>query len=376
MPSVSRRLPPPPSAVTPEHRVRLQAIARRNAHFDGTFVYGVRTTGVYCVPSCPSRAALPQNIATFDTASAAAAAGYRPCRRCQPDRPRAPSTAAAVTREVCVYIAAHAEERLTLDRLAAVSGYSAAHLQRTFKAVVGVSPREYQAELRMGRLKQALRRGEPVIAAAHASGYGSASRLHAHADGRLGMTPSAYRAGGRGETIDYACGLTALGPLLIGATERGICFAQFGESEVALVATLAAEFPQALVRPSPAERSQALAAWLHAIDEHLAGEAPRPDLPLDIRGTAFQIRVWTCLMAVRDGEVLSYQELARRLGAPTAVRAAASACARNRIAVLIPCHRILRGDGSLGGYRWGLARKRALIDAERRRLTARGEARG
>jgi AraC family transcriptional regulator of adaptative response/methylated-DNA-[protein]-cysteine methyltransferase len=277
-------------------------------------------------------------------------------------------------RTVCDYIASHAGDPLTLARLARISGYSPAYLQRTFKAEVGVSPREFVTELRLAALKSSLRSGSLVADAVYAAGFGSTSRAYARVDGRLGMTPSAYRAGGTGETIAYASRDTVLGPLLMAATDRGVCFAQFGTSQAVLVRELAKEFPNAQLVQSGAQHGAALDDWLALLNEHLAGQAPRPDLPLDVRGTAFQVRVWNCLMSIADGDVVSYGELAARLRSPSAVRAVASACARNRIAVLIPCHRVLRSDGTLGGYRWGLDRKRALIDAERRRSRSAGEA--
>ncbi len=348
-------------------QLRLHAVQTRNRAYDGEFYYGVTTTGVFCVPSCPSRHARPQNLRFFATTHDATAAGFRACRRCHPLQPRTASAAAAAIRDVCGYIAAHAAQPLPLARLAAVSGFSAAHLQRTFKAEVGISPKEFQSALRVAQFKKALRAGSRVTDATYVAGFGSTSRVYGAIDGALGMTPSAYRAGGAGEVIDYACRVTVLGQLMMAATARGVCFVQFGASATELEKQLRAEFPNATLRHSDAESGAALDAWLVALNSHLAGYAPRPDLPLDIRGTAFQVRVWQCLLSIREGEVVSYSELAARLGTPRAVRAVASACARNRIGVLIPCHRVLRGDGSLGGYRWGLERKRALIDAERAR---------
>ena len=347
---------------------RLAAVRTRNRSYDGTFVYGVTTTGIYCRPSCPSRPARAENMVFFDDEAAAQRAGLRACRRCRPGDHQAPSPVAATVRTICRYITDHADEPLTLARLARRSGYSAAHLQRAFKAEIGISPREYQEAVRVLRLKTALRGGETVTEATATAGFGSSSRLHAAAARRLGMSPSAYRAGGAAETLYYACRPTALGLVLMAATERAVAFLEFGASEADLVTRLGAEFPRATLVRSTAEHSAALAAWLTAFDAFLAGGAARPDLPLDIRGTAFQVTVWNFLTSLGDGETLSYAELARRLGMPKAVRAVASACARNRIAVLIPCHRVLRGDGGLGGYRWGLERKTALLAGERERL--------
>jgi AraC family transcriptional regulator of adaptative response/methylated-DNA-[protein]-cysteine methyltransferase len=268
------------------------------------------------------------------------------------------------------YIEQHASETLTLAHLARQAHLSPAHLQRTFKSVLGVSPKVYQDAARLRRLKGGLKAGKSVLDAITEAGFESTSRVYGHAPRNLGMTPSAYRRGGAGETIAYAGRETAMGYLLMAATDRGVCFAQFGESETDLVAQLASEFPNARHVPSSMADSRELDAWMQAFEAHIAGDAPRPDLPLDLRGTAFQIRVWRFLLQVPEGSVLSYAELAAGIGAPKAVRAAATACAANRVAVLVPCHRVLRGDGGLGGYRWGMERKRALIDQERARRSS------
>ena len=352
-------------AALPTDVARLAAVSTRNAAFDGLFVYAVRTTGVYCRPSCRSRPARPENLRFFETPAGAEAAGFRACRRCRPAERVVPSAAAATVRSLCRTMASHDERPLTLAELARRAGYSATHLQRLFTRVVGVSPREYQDALRLARLKLALRRGASVTVAADAAGYGSSSRLHERAVPRLGMTPSSYRAGAGSETLYFALRTTRLGHALMAATERAVAFLEFGDSEQDLTARLAAEFPRATLVRSAAEHSAALDRWLDAFTAYLDRSAPAPDLPLDIRGTAFQVRVWKFLRTLKDGEVLTYAELASRLGMPRAVRAVASACARNRIAVLIPCHRILRSDGGLGGYRWGLGRKSDLLDRER-----------
>lgn len=343
---------------------RWQHVIARNKAADGQFVYAVKTTGVYCRPSCPSRLAKPINVSFHASAAEAEAAGFRPCRRCHPAAAQEPT--ASLMQAMAAYIASHAGESLTLARLADQAGMSSAHFQRAFKAALGVSPREYQAAQRLKLFKSALREGEGILEAGLDAGFSSTSRIYASADGSLGMTPSAYRAGGAGEVITHATRETALGPLMMAATPRGVCFVEFGASDEALLARLAAEFPKAhLVRAALAAAAP-LDAWMAALAAHLEQAAPRPDLPLDLRGTAFQISVWRFLMSVKPGDVVSYSELAAATGKPRAVRAAASACAANRIAVLIPCHRALRADGSLGGYRWGLDRKRALLDAERR----------
>ena len=345
----------------PEPEMR-RAVAARDKTSDHRFLYAVITTGVFCRPSCASRAARPENLRFFPDGDAALAAGFRPCKRCRPT-----DTEPELDRLVGVarFIEAHAEERLTLRDLAAQAGLSPSRLQRVFKAEFGVSPKAYQDAMRLKRLKAALKDGDDVTGAIFSAGYGSLSRVYGERVRNIGMTPRAYRAGGAGETIAYASRETALGALLMAATGRGVCFVQFGEDPETLLDQLRREFPKAALVPSEAQEAPELDAWVTALDAHLAEGAPRPDLPLDLRGTAFQMRVWRFLLSVREGDVIGYGELAARIDRPRAARAVASACAANRIAVLIPCHRVLRGDGNLGGYRWGLKRKRALLDAER-----------
>ena len=289
-------------------------------------------------------------------------------RSAPPKPPRTPAATdrlAIRMRAVAEFIDHHADETLPLARLAGAAGMSAAHLQRRFKAVLGVSPKAYQDGARLQRLKSGLRSGRGVAAAIFDAGFGSTSRVYGEAARNIGMTPSAYRAGGAGEHIAYACRDSALGPLMMAATERGVCFAQFGAGAGALLEQLRAEFPRATLIPSPAQAAPALDAWIAALDDHLGRDGPRPEVPLDLRGTAFQIRVWRFLLGIPAGHAVSYTEVAAGIGAPSAVRAAASACAANRVAVLVPCHRVLRSDGGLGGYRWGIERKRALLACER-----------
>ena len=343
------------------------AVARRDPAWDGRFVYGVVTTGVFCRPSCSSRAARPENLRFFADPAGAAAAGFRACQRC---RPESPGGAQAVLIELARYIQSHSEERLTLATLAERAGLSASRLQRAFKQTFGITPRAFQEAVRLGRLKESLRAGDDVTAAIFDAGFGSTSRVYESAAGNIGMTPSAYRRGGEGETIAYAVRILGLGPMLMAATSRGVCSVQFADDAETLPAQLRQEFPRAEILASPARAAPALDAWMTALAAHLDAGGPRPDLPLDLRGTAFQVRVWRFLLTVPEGAVLSYGELADRIGQPRAIRAAASACGANRIGVLIPCHRVLRGDGGLGGYRWGLERKRALLAAERTRRGA------
>lgn len=348
----------------PSEQIMRAAIASRDKAFDGRFIYAVVTTGVFCRPSCAARPALPENLRFFPGAEAALAAGFRPCKRCHP-LDTAPGLERLV--QVARHIQAHAEERLRLADLAALAGLSPGRFQRVFKAAFGVSPKAYQDAIRMQRFKSALKAGDAVTDAIYSAGYGSVSRVYGGGAHDIGMAPSAYRAGGAGETIAYACRETALGPMMMAATGRGVCFVQFGEDAQALLDQLRGEFPQALLQASPAQQAPELDAWVTALDAHIGRGAPCPDLPLDLRGTAFQVKVWRFLLGVREGDVISYAELATRIGRPKAARAVGSACAANRICVLVPCHRVLRGDGGLGGYRSGLQHKRALLDRERAR---------
>jgi AraC family transcriptional regulator of adaptative response/methylated-DNA-[protein]-cysteine methyltransferase len=344
---------------------RWARVLARDPAADGEFVYAVKSTGVFCRPSCAARPARPENVAFYADGAAAEAAGFRPCLRCRPLAAEGRDPMTSRIEALAAFIRDHADEALPLSRLAEEAAMSPFHLQRTFKAVLGVSPKAYQAAQRLQAFKGRLKAGDSVLGATFEAGYGSTSRIYEQVEGGLGMTPSAYRAGGAGEVIVHATRVTALGPLMMAATERGVCFVQFGEDEPALLAELAREFPKADLRAAGDAARAPLDAWMTALDDHLSRAAPRPDLPLDLRGTAFQVRVWRFLLSVKAGDVVSYSELAEGVGAPRAVRAAASACAANRLAVLVPCHRALRADGSLGGYRWGLERKRALLDAER-----------
>ena len=346
------------------------AVAERDKSYDGEFVYAVTSTGVYCKPSCPSRAAREDNQRYFPNPAAAALAGYRPCKRCKPDA-QDPQLARMI--DVARHIEGNAEQKLKLETLAAQVNLSASQLSRVFKKVFGLTPKAFQDSCRLKQYKSHLKSGEPVTEAIYAAGFGSPSRVYGHAARHIGMTPSVYREGGLGERIYYAASrLKGFGELLIAATERGICFVQFGENRRQLLEILASEFPRATLVPSENGESEDFKHWVTAIEQHLRDGEPRPELPLDLRGTAFQIKVWQFLLSTKAGDVVSYKEVAAGVAKPRAVRAAASACGANRIAVLIPCHRVLRSDGQLGGYRWGLARKRALLDRERRQKASSG----
>lgn len=341
-----------------------QAVQRRDAALDEAFRYGVTSTGVYCRPSCASRRPRREHVRFYADSAAAERDGLRPCKRCRPQEARGATEAARIA-AACRYIEAHAGETLPLARLAAQARLSPFHFQRRFKALVGLTPREYAEACRLKALRRELRVAPSVTDAIYGAGYGSGSRVYERADARLGMTPAEYRKGGQGVAISYASGATPLGLVMIGATDRGICFLQFGEDAAALLGSLRAEYPAATLSPMPAAQAQSFAEWMRLLGEHLEGRRPRLALPLDIQGTAFQLEVWKYLQTIPYGELRSYTEVAQALGRPDAVRAVARACATNRIALLVPCHRVVRGDGALAGYRWGLERKRVLIDTER-----------
>lgn len=357
MPNLS--LPP----TMPPKIAMQRAVSARDGSFDGAFVYGVITTGVYCRPSCASRPPKPSNVRFFASPDAAEGTGLRACKRC---RPRAMHDRTVERMQATArYIEEHADEPLSLNRLAAHAHLSPTHFQRVFKRVMGISPKAFHDANRFRLLKSALVTGKGVLDSIAEAGFESTSRVYGNAMRSLGMKPAAYRRGGAGEAITYACRHTTLGALVMAATTRGVCFAQFGYDQPGLIAQLRREFPNASIVESTMTDSPELDAWIEALEAHISSNAPRPELSLDLRGTAFQVRVWKFLLGVPAGSVVTYGDVAQGIGAPKAVRAAASACAANRIAVLVPCHRVLRADGGPGGYRWGVERKLALIDAER-----------
>jgi AraC family transcriptional regulator of adaptative response/methylated-DNA-[protein]-cysteine methyltransferase len=345
--------------------IRWTAIENRDASKDGEFVYGVVTTGVYCKPSCAARRALRKNVRFYATPAEAEQDGLRACRRCKPNDEARGSAVDARIRKACELIARNADRPLPLKEIAASVGMSAFHFQRTFKSKVGLTPKEFHEAERVRKLKSGLKSAGSVTDAIYDAGFGSSSRVYERADTRLGMTPLQYREGGRGLSISHASAKTPLGWLMIGATDRGICFIQFGDSEPALLKQLVAEYPASTHASMPKAQAATFDAWMRALGAYLEGDRTALDLPLDVRGTAFQMRVWRYLQSIPYGEVQSYGEVARGIGEPRAVRAVANACANNTIALAIPCHRVIRGNGELGGYRWGLARKRTLIDRER-----------
>jgi AraC family transcriptional regulator of adaptative response/methylated-DNA-[protein]-cysteine methyltransferase len=347
------------SRTAPPDAERWRAVVERDPAADEAFVYGVSSTGVFCRPSCPSRRPRRDRVAFFDSARAARAAGYRPCRRC---RPGSTDPVRERVLRVCRYIEEQEDRVPTLSELGARAGLSPYHLQRTFKRVVGVTPRAYADAHRADRVRRRLRGGEAVLAATYGAGYGSASRLYESAPGQLGMTPGRFRSGGRGERVRYAVVPCPLGRLLVAATERGLCRVALGRTARELADGLRDELPEAeRVRDEAGLRS-----WVEPLVRYLGGAPLSTGLPLDVQATAFQRRVWQALRAIPEGERLSYAEIARRIGRPTAVRAVAGACAANPVALVVPCHRAVRKDGSDGGYRWGRERKRALLDLEAR----------
>ena len=342
-----------------------ESVLQRDPTADDRFLYGVTTTGIYCRPSCPSRRPKRDNVAFFSSVAAAEHAGFRACQRCRPNRAKSPHRAVERAR---AYIDSHladlGEERITLELLGKQSGVSPYHLQRKFKEVVGLTPAQYIRARRSELLKDELKRGETVSRATFGAGYGSSSRVYGDSDRRLGMTPATYRRGGAGAHIDYVTAGTSLGTLLVGATDRGVCAVTLGNDSKTLEAALENEYPAA-TRKHVATPSSSLAQWVSEIIEAVDSDRVRLDIPLDIQASAFQWRVWRALQDIPFGETRSYSEIASAIGSPSAVRAVASACANNRAAVVIPCHRVVRLSGELGGYRWGIERKRQLLEKER-----------
>ncbi len=338
---------------------RWRAVLERDRSADGLFVYAVRSTGVYCRPSCASRRPHRDRVDFFDTPDAARRAGFRACKRCRPDASALDPWIEKV-RRATVYLA-NVDGHPSLARLAARLGGSPCHFQRNFKRIVGLTPREYADACRLRTVKQGLRSGDDVTTAMMEAGYGSSSRFYERAASKLGMRPATYRRGGAGVQISFAIVDSPLGRLLVAATNRGVCSVAMAATDDELKNALRREFPAADIRPAPA----ALAQWTTAVLEHLAGERPRLDLPLDIQATAFQWQVWQALAEIPYGETRTYSEIAREIGRPKAVRAVARACATNPVALAIPCHRVVAKAGGDGGYRWGTARKRELLRRER-----------
>ena len=340
--------------------MRWKALASRDRAADGTFVYGVTSTGVYCRPSCPSRRPRADRVRFFDTTSEARHAGFRACKRCRPDMVGLAQPGVEAVRRASVYLASHADQTVTLAHLARVAAMSPHHLQRTFKSIVGLSPREFQAALRAGRMRASLRDGRDVTSAIYDAGYGSPSRVYEASPTGKGMTPSSYRRGGAGMRIEYATIASPIGRVLVAATENGVCAVKIGASEGALAAELEREYPAAEIRAAKRARPE----WVVAIADHLHGGATPIDLPIDVQATAFQWKVWRALQRIPAGETRAYADIARGIGKPKAVRAVARACATNPVALVVPCHRVVPSAGGTGGYRWGADRKKKLLATE------------
>ena len=346
-----------PLEAPPVEDWRWAAVLDRDAAAEGRFVYAVASTRIYCRPTCPSRRPNRRQVRFFPTAAAAETAGYRACRRCRPADGE--PDAVRRVRAARQYLDEHLDETVTLDRLGRAVGLSPWHLQRTFKRITGVTPRAYAGAQRMERMKARLKQGDSVTRATYEAGYSSPSRAYDGTRAHLGMTPGAYRRGGRGIRIRFTTVSTALGQVLVAATDRGVCAVTLGDEAAALEAALRREYPEATVERSDEE----LHGWAGSVVARMAGdEAER--VPIDVAGTAFQRRVWEALQRIPRGSTRSYSEIARELGQPSAARAVARACAGNRLAVVIPCHRVVREDGGLGGYRWGVDRKRELLARE------------
>jgi AraC family transcriptional regulator of adaptative response/methylated-DNA-[protein]-cysteine methyltransferase len=339
---------------------RWAAVLARDRRADGTFYYAVTSTGVFCRPSCPSRRPRRERVRFFETASAAEQAGFRACLRC---RPIADGSANPITMRLeraAAYLADHVDEAVSLRTLAAVAALSPAHFQRQFTRALGVSPRAYQAALRAHRFRRALRHGRDVTSALYEAGYGSPSRVYESAPTGKGLAPSEYRRGAVGLVIGYLVVPTPLGQLLVAGTAGGVCAVKLGDDAVRLEADLREEFPGATITPDRKRTSE----WVRAIVQRLRGSGASLDLPLDVRGTAFQWRVWQALREIPFGATRSYSEVAKAIGRPRAVRAVARACATNPVCLVVPCHRVVGKGGDLGGYRWGVERKRRLLALE------------
>ncbi len=337
-----------------------EAVQTRDSRADGRFVYAVRSTGIYCRPTCPSRRPSPHRVAFFPRAADAEAAGFRACKRCVPDQD---SPSARLVRRICQYIqecSERSDSAPTLSELGRAIGSSPSHLQRVFKEATGVTPRQYAAAWRLDRFKAMIKDGQDISSALYEAGFGSPSRLYENSAEQLGLSPGVYRKGGIGMSIYHTVVQSPMGRLLVAATDQGVCSVKLGNSDPALEENLLAEFPSANHEPDGGH----LAVWAAEILSYLDGEKTGLDLPLDIQATAFQQRVWQMLRTIPYGETRTYQQVAQSLGKDDSSRAVGTACGANPVALVIPCHRVLRKDGGLGGYSWGLERKKSLLDME------------
>jgi AraC family transcriptional regulator of adaptative response/methylated-DNA-[protein]-cysteine methyltransferase len=355
--ALAKHLQPAPLPVA--HDPRWARIVARDKSADGAFWYSVATTGVYCRPSCPSRRANPANVQLHDTLQAAKATGFRPCRRCNPDGPSLEAANAAMVADACRRIE-ESEDEPPLAELAAAAGRSPGYFHRVFKAITGLTPKDYAAARRAARVRQGLEDGASVTAAIYDAGFNSSGRFYEKSTGMLGMTPTRYRSGGTNEDIRFAVGESSLGAILVASSRKGVASILLGDDPDALVRDLQDRFPKARLIGGDRDYEALVSRVVGLVEAPALGL----DLPLDVRGTAFQQRVWQALRDIPAGRTVSYAEIAGRVGAPKATRAVAAACAANAHAVVIPCHRVIRKDGALSGYAWGAERKRALLDRE------------
>ncbi len=348
-----------------------QAVLTRDIRCDGVFVYAVKSTGIYCRPSCPARKPRREQVVFFKSPLEAEENSFRPCRRCQPQNPTALDSQTEMVQRVCAIIAANPTESITLAALSAQVNISPFHLQRTFKRIMGVTPKQYMQTLRVQLLKTELKSQNTVIDAIYNAGYGSSSRPYEHNLTQIGMTPRTYQRGGDGMIINYAIANCILGRLLVAGTERGICMVSLGDSDTVLETALVQEYPAAKIYrreiTEDLRDDDNLGKWAIALLQYLNGEQPNSHisaLPIDVQATAFQAKVWQALRQIPCGSTQTYSEVACNLGKPNAVRAVARACATNPVSLIIPCHRVVRSDGGLGGYRWGIKRKEFLLAQE------------
>ena len=339
---------------------RWQAVVDRDESWGGVFVLGVGSTGIYCRPGCPARRPRAEVVTFFDEPDIAEEAGFRACKRCIPKQPPERLSDVERVRRVCRFVQTQADQSPSTAQLTRLAGLHPRRLQRVFQRHVGLSPGEFADACRVSRFKGLVRNGTSVTDAVYEAGYGSSSRLYESAGRSLGMTPGTYAKGGASQRIRFASVESQLGRVLVGATDLGVCTVYIGDDEASLVDELAREFSGAELSPE----TKALRPWLQLLVRHLEGEAPAIELPLDLRPTAFQRRVWQALQSIPRGETRTYSGIAAELGQPKAARAVGNACARNPVSIAVPCHRAVREDGGLGGYRWGLDRKRALLAGE------------
>lgn len=344
-----------------ENDTKVAAVMDRDSTQDGQFFYAVKTTGIYCRPSCSSRNPNPENICFYDLPEQAEQDGFRPCLRCRPDLVKIADPKLSLTRQICRLIETHVTKdsagKISLAALAEETGYSEDHLSRSFKKVLGVSPIEYYDNLRISRLKKNLQAGDSISGAAYGAGFGSSSRLYEKAHARLGMTPASYAKGGLGAEIAYSFADCFLGRMLVAGTRHGVCAVYFGDQDAKLLQELHLEFPKAEIAPDIGK----LEDWTKQIIEFLERTSNTlPEIPLDMYGTAFQRRVWQELLKIGPGSTKTYRDVAEEMGQPKSARAVGRACATNPVSLIVPCHRVIGTDGKLHGYRWGLERKEAL----------------